>query len=144
MTLGSLICEIRKEYSKNREILESYLHISAVRDFVERRGEDLEDFERLVKGYEVDEDILQIHEMLKKRGVASKFYGGICLKGIDYFKIPNKIDKILETKIEREAFFWSDVSVDTQNNFDSDFAIPDELDAETFDEFYGSEICEEC
>ena len=86
MTLGNLLYEINTAYKKSVEQLEGYEHIPAVSDFLNRRKKDMDEFKKLVSGYLITDNILSVQADLRRRGVEAKFYGGICLKGADYFK----------------------------------------------------------
>lgn len=140
MTLGNLLYEINTAYKESCDKLEGYTHISEVNSFLQRRKQDIEDFKRMVSGYNVTANILSVQSDLRQKGVLPKFYGGICLKGGEYFKVTKSIEKLIKREeLSDEEFedilkqYYLDKADDKEEkqlSFDKDFAIFDELTSE--------------
>lgn len=144
MTLSSLLYDIDEMFQRSKEYLEPYMYIYEVRNFIERRELDLERFKNIVAGYSLAENILTIQQDIRLRFPnESKLFGGICLNGKEYFRVTKKVQKTIDDELEslqEQAYEEMMRVVDEENEHDivdGSFAIPDELDEETFDELYG-------
>ena len=118
----NLLYEIREQFSRTEEMLSQFDYIPEVCNFLKRREEDLKVFENIVSGYYQTVDVLSIIPDIRERGYSSKYYGGICLKGADYFKPSKKVIKLVNEEIEKiRAMEETDAP-----ECDEDYAILDE------------------
>lgn len=136
MTLGNLLYEINTAYKNSVEQLEEHRHIPEVDNFLNRRKKDIDDFKNLVSGYLITDNVLSVQADLRRRGVEAKFYGGICLKGAEYFKVTKSIEKVISEQelsdeeiceLQKEYYLTKENEEERQMSFDKDFAIFDEL-----------------
>lgn len=132
MTLSKLLAEIRNEYDKSYQQLKMYEHIPEVNNFLKRRSADLKEFEVLVSKYPLSMDVFNVQQYLRQQGVSHKFYGGICMNGAQYFKVTKKVKKLVEEAQILETLEENNNNYDKEFNYDSSFAIPDELNEEEF------------
>jgi len=143
MTLGNLLFDIRSMYRSSGCTLSPYTYIPEVESFLKRRGEDLKEFERLVGSYNLSDSVITVHLRLKERGVPTKFYG-ICMKGEAYFAIPKKVEKLVIAEKHKEAVeFYANLekeeNAESEDRFDKNYAIPDELSEEQFKKVFGDD-----
>ena len=137
MKLGQLLHELERSFNEMLNETEDYLHNPVIREFVSQKEADYRKFRELVSEYNRQQEVPNIIERLKRRNVESKFYGGICIRRSKYFDYNKEVKAELENEMFRTAF-EKETSEDI--HFDADYAIPDELDRETFDKLYGEEV----
>jgi len=141
MTLSSLLYDIREKFSEVSAELEEYRDIPEVARFLKLRGERLQEFEKAVIGYNLSEFSGNVLVSLRNRGFSSKVYG-ICRIGAEYFEMTKKVEKAIK---EYEKSLLEEAYQNNEQNkealmYDSEYAIPDELDEETFSRLYGEKI----
>lgn len=140
MTLNQLLYEIREKFSEVVAELEEYMYIPEVERFVKGREKILREFEDAVKGYSIYELTGNVLNSLRSRGMPYKIYG-ICSRGAEYFEVTKQVEKAIKEyeKSLLEAYQNNEQNEETLM-FDSAYAIPDELDEETFNKLYGEKI----
>ncbi len=133
INLGSLIHILEVQYRKTQEELEQYIYIPEVERFLKNRYVDLQEFKKLVRDYKCTDSVAYVQSQLKRKLPTnySKFYGGICLKQEDYFKISKKIAKIIEYEdacLQEQLLKEEKENLQETLNFDKNYCIPDELE----------------
>lgn len=128
--LGNLLHNIEKQYYESYNELKDFKYIPVVESFLVRREKDLLTFKKITSGYSISSSVLSVKADLETRFPKnSKYYGGICLKGADYFKITKKVRKAVEEEIDNlNEQAWETSSKEDMLYFDKDYCIPDELD----------------
>lgn len=137
--LSNLIYDIERQYRESYNEVKDFEYLEEVDKFLSRRKNDLLTFKKLTSGYNSLASVPTVIADLKDTYPNySKYYGGICLKGADYFKVTKKVKKAIENEIkelQKEAF--EAMEAEALLTFDENFCIPDELDSETMEEIYG-------
>ena len=137
MNLGQLLHELERSFNEMLTETKDYLHNPVIKDFVSQKESDYITFRELVSKYDKQLGVPNIIKKLQKRNTESKFYGGMCIRRSKYFDYNKEVKDELENEMFRTAF-KKETSEDI--HFDADYAIPDELDRETFDKLYGEEV----
>lgn len=136
--LENLICDIEREYCKSYNEIKDFDYIEEVECFLSRRKKDLLTFKKLTSGYDASTSIaLVVSDLKKNYHKYSKYYGGICLKGADYFKVTKKVKKAIENEIkELQQQVYEKMEQKNLLTFDESFCIPDELDSDTMNKIF--------
>lgn len=126
--LGYLRKDLKKGFELLLKVVEENPDCEALQGFYQRRKKDYHLFQDMCLKYVPDNYIRNISEDLKKRNKACRFYGGMCHRGGEYFKIPKKI---------QEDIYQNQIEFDNSKKvlIDSEYGIFDELtgeDAEVF------------
>lgn len=136
--LGNLIYDIDRTYAESCDELAEFSYIPEVASFLKRRKSDLINFEKMTASFNRTMSVFEVKSRLEEilPRDRSKYFGGICLKGADYFKLTKKVRKAVNeeiAEIQRQAI---EEEKEQYLNFDKNFCIPDELDQETMNEMY--------
>lgn len=136
--LGNLICDIESEYHRSYNEVKDFTYLEEVDKFLSRRKKDLLTFKKLTSGYLRSVSIATVVADLKDTYPRySKYYGGICLKGADYFKLTKKVKKAIDNEInELQKQAYEALEQESLLTFDESFCIPDELDQDTMNKIY--------
>lgn len=137
--LSDLIRNVERQYRESYNQVKEFVYLEEVNNFLSRRKNDLLTFKKLTSGYSGLASVASVVADLKETYPNySKYYGGICLKGADYFKVTKKVKKTIENEIkEWQKEVFETMETEALLTFDENFCIPDELDQETMNEFYG-------
>lgn len=137
MTLEELLCQIKSKFKSVSGELEPYREIPEVESFLIRRSDDFKEFEKAVRSYPLTELTGVVLNSLRERGFSYKIYG-ICRIGPEYFVVTKKVRKAIkeyEEELLRQA--REEEKKQEKLNFNSEYAIPDELTPEQLEEMFG-------
>ncbi|MDD2628140.1 MAG: hypothetical protein PHR25_03910 [Clostridia bacterium] len=125
-TLGRLIYCIEAGNRALQELTEEY-EDEQIHLFSAKRQSDLEEFLKLVKNITKGTPVYEVSDYLRyDKKAASKFYGGICKRGYQYFKPSKSIERLMSEEDNKNYYQQLEDKVEEEFQVSDDYKIFDE------------------
>ena len=138
-SLATLLEDLDKGIKELRKELNPYLDNEKVSDFLASKEKDWHNFQQYVANYYLGCPMKTLVNSLRSRGIDRRFYGGMTHRGREYFSVTKEIEEIIMDIEIREYYESIEEEKETKNVNNPDYAIPDELTTEEYDEMYMDE-----